>query len=193
MQLLELVHVRQLAQDSQKTLMTQMPAYIEQMMEQTIEEDPDLTPAERKEAAAQSAKAAKRAMKRFEELYAKKVDVPKAAEDISAELYEKYYTADEVKDLIAFYNTPTGQKTITIMPKLMNDAMQLQMQRVGPVVQSIMAQVTKEETKNLEQDLAQPAKKVAPTKKAAVKKRRRSRQMLSWPAATSHSPQCQSN
>jgi uncharacterized protein len=37
-------------------------------------------------------------------------------------LYAKYYTQQDVKDLIAFYKTPVGQKMIKIMPALSKEA-----------------------------------------------------------------------
>ena len=37
-------------------------------------------------------------------------------------IYDKYYTAEDIKGLIAFYQTPTGQKMITVLPKIMADS-----------------------------------------------------------------------
>lgn len=34
-------------------------------------------------------------------------------------LYAEAFTADELRDINAFYATPTGQKTITVLPELM--------------------------------------------------------------------------
>lgn len=39
-------------------------------------------------------------------------------------IYDKYLSTDDVKGLIAFYKTPLGQKMITVMPAMMNEAMQ---------------------------------------------------------------------
>jgi hypothetical protein len=43
--------------------------------------------------------------------------------DLTAGLLAKYYTADELKELAAFYRTPLGQKSIRVMPEVMRDAM----------------------------------------------------------------------
>lgn len=43
--------------------------------------------------------------------------------DMMVPIYSKYYTHEEVKDLIKFYNTPVGQKTIQVMPALMQESM----------------------------------------------------------------------
>jgi len=39
-------------------------------------------------------------------------------------LYDEYYTHEDIKHLIAFYQTRTGQKTIKILPVLTQKAMQ---------------------------------------------------------------------
>jgi hypothetical protein len=38
--------------------------------------------------------------------------------DIAVPSYDKYYTHKEVQELIQFYGTPLGQKTISVLPKL---------------------------------------------------------------------------
>jgi uncharacterized protein len=50
-------------------------------------------------------------------------------------LYHKYFTGAEVKEMIRFYATPLGQKTIRIMPALLQDSFslgQLWAQRLQP-------------------------------------------------------------
>lgn len=42
---------------------------------------------------------------------------------IAPELYDKYFTNDEIKGLIAFYESPLGQKTIQILPALSAESM----------------------------------------------------------------------
>ena len=38
-------------------------------------------------------------------------------------IYHKYFTASEVKEMIRFYSTELGQKTIKVMPALMQEGM----------------------------------------------------------------------
>ena len=45
-------------------------------------------------------------------------------------LYASNFTASELKDLNDFYKTPTGQKTIQVLPQLMQQGAQLGMNRV---------------------------------------------------------------
>jgi hypothetical protein len=47
-----------------------------------------------------------------------------------ADLYVKTYTVQELRDIIAFYETPTGKKVVEKMPTLLQQAMVVSMGRV---------------------------------------------------------------
>lgn len=57
------------------------------------------------------------------------VDVMKEAPTI----YARHFTAPELRELIAFYKTPLGQKTLKTMPQIMNDSVQLIMPRMPEI------------------------------------------------------------
>jgi len=42
--------------------------------------------------------------------------------DLVVPIYDKYYTRDEIQDLTRFYQSPIGQKTIKVLPKLSAEA-----------------------------------------------------------------------
>ncbi|MDL1969584.1 MAG: DUF2059 domain-containing protein [Candidatus Desulfofervidaceae bacterium] len=53
-------------------------------------------------------------------------------------IYHKYLTLEDIRELIAFYKTPVGQKIITIMPQLTQGSIlagQLWEQSLEPVIQ----------------------------------------------------------
>jgi hypothetical protein len=56
-------------------------------------------------------------------------------------IYAKYFTESEIADLIAFYSTPTGQKSIDVMGDLMRDGMQLGVERIAPKFDEVMTRV----------------------------------------------------
>ena len=37
-------------------------------------------------------------------------------------IYDKYYTHDEIKKLIEFYQTPVGKKTVAVLPSIMQES-----------------------------------------------------------------------
>lgn len=64
-----------------------------------------------------------------------------------AALYADAFTADELKDLIAFHQTPTGQKSIDIMPRLMREGANIGAVRVQENIgelQRMMAEAAEE-------------------------------------------------
>ncbi len=40
-------------------------------------------------------------------------------------LYDKYYSQEDIKGLLAFYETPLGQKTLEVTPHLMQESMEM--------------------------------------------------------------------
>jgi hypothetical protein len=53
-------------------------------------------------------------------------------------LYQRSFTEDELKALIAFYKTPVGKKAITIMPKLQMQGSQIAMAKVQSHMNELM-------------------------------------------------------
>jgi uncharacterized protein len=53
----------------------------------------------------------------FEKFHSKRD--PQQIVDLAVPVYEKYYSDDEIKQLIHLYETPLGQKMLTSMPKLL--------------------------------------------------------------------------
>jgi hypothetical protein len=61
-------------------------------------------------------------------------------------IYARYFTAAELRDMAAFYKTPTGQKALHTMPKVMADsfgAMMPRMEAFQREVQTVIASVLK--------------------------------------------------
>jgi uncharacterized protein len=56
----------------------------------------------------------------FFEKFRSKADLQKLI-DLAVPLYDKYLSEEEIKGLIQFYSTPLGQKTLSVLPKLMGE------------------------------------------------------------------------
>lgn len=53
-------------------------------------------------------------------------------------VYHKHYTGKEIKELLRFYSTDLGRKTIQVMPALMNDSMRVGQkwgESLGPAIE----------------------------------------------------------
>lgn len=46
---------------------------------------------------------------------------PRQLLDLAVPVYDKYYSHEEIRGLIEFYETPLGQKTISVLPRLMGE------------------------------------------------------------------------
>lgn len=86
-----------------------------------------------------------------EEVNAVLVENTPAFVAMAVRVYDKYYTAADVKALIAFYSTPIGRKVIAVTPSLSQESMQIGMQwgqSLGPEIdRRIRARFRKEGVK----------------------------------------------
>jgi hypothetical protein len=57
----------------------------------------------------------------FEKIHSKAIV---GIQQITIPAYDKYFTDEEIREMIAFYQTPIGKKAVTVMPQLMNDVLQ---------------------------------------------------------------------
>ena len=64
-------------------------------------------------------------------------------------IYDKHFTEAELKDLVAFYSTPTGKKTIAVMPAIFADSMKASQEKLLPPLLKIVNEVLEEERKAL--------------------------------------------
>ena len=130
----------------------QMPDIVWQgLLNQTElqELDPEAKDALRKKLIAES----ERMNKRTRELFSAGIDMARVIEDVSVDLYDKYFTEDEVKDLIVFYKSHTGKKTTEVLPKMFAESMTNTMDAVKPKVLEIVAQLVNEETARVKKEL----------------------------------------
>jgi hypothetical protein len=80
-----------------------------------------------------------------------------ALEDKLAELYAESFTAEELKDLIAFYQTPTGKKSISVMPELMMKGMAVGQQIVQEHMPELQQKIIERMNENSHSDPSQIA------------------------------------
>jgi len=111
--------------------------------------DAEAREALRKELLAES----ERLNRRVRELFSAGIDMARVVEDVSVDLYDKYFTEDEIKDLIAFYKSHTGKKTTEVLPKMFAESMTNTMDAVKPKVLAIVAQLVNEETERVKKEL----------------------------------------
>ena len=88
-------------------------------------------------------------MKAFRERVKQRIDFAKFTEDTTLALYDKYFTEVEIKDLIVFYKTATGKKSLKIMPQLLQDSIRVSSEKLTPIVSELIKELIDEEAKRL--------------------------------------------
>lgn len=65
-------------------------------------------------------------------------------------LYDKFFTVDELKDLINFYKTPTGKKVIDTMPLLYKESAELAQKNLLPDLLKLLDALLQEDLEELQ-------------------------------------------
>jgi len=110
----------------------------------------DLTPQEREKMTRELTEGNTRFTKRFREL-TEKLDWSQLLEQLMMPIIDKYYTEDDLKNMIAFYKTPTGKKVLEVMPQMMTDILFKSDEIIRPKFEAIAKQILDEEKKRLQQ------------------------------------------
>lgn len=104
-------------------------------------------------------------VQRYRELLPSRVNIGEITEEISTNLYAKYYTEQELQDLIDFYQTSTGRKAIATLPQLTKEALEQSNEILLPEITQLLQEIIQEEfgPKSLNPN---PDKKMTPTPKS---------------------------
>lgn len=78
---------------------------------------------------------------------------PRLSAEQKAKIYNKYFTPEEMRSMSNFYNSPTGRKLTTVMPRLTREVMQVRQswtqKAAGDVTNRIQKRFKKEGIKTL--------------------------------------------
>lgn len=148
-ELLEVTEAKKMAENFTDIFLVQMernyPMMISQMMSEVgISEVKEQAQLQQEIIASQL-----RFTKRFRELYPQRVNLEEVVEQIYYPLYSKYFTEDEIRDLLVFYKSPTGKKTIRVMPQLMQESMEKSSQLLNPKIIELVNEILQEEKERL--------------------------------------------
>ena len=94
----------------------------------------------------------RRVSERIRELLPQRINYAEVAEQLFYPLYDKFFTADELKQIVAFYRSPAGQKTIDVVPQLLQESMQRSSEILLPKLTPIINQALEEEKQRLLKD-----------------------------------------
>ncbi len=83
-----------------------------------VAQEKDLTDAQKQELTKSINEANERIDKAVKSFLSDQQAMTKLAEEVIFQIYDKNFTESELKELIAFYQTPTGQKAAAFLPTL---------------------------------------------------------------------------
>ena len=155
-ELLELTSSQKTIDAMFKAQADQVDKELPQLVWQAVSGMPELkslTPAQREEVRLKVLSSPLGPGKRMYELIQAKIDFHKLIEDISLPLHDKYFTESELRDLVAFYKSPTGKRVIEVMPNLLTATMNQTAEAILPRMIAITTQIQKEETERMEKEI----------------------------------------
>jgi len=103
---------------------------------------------------------------------ADRFDFVRLTEEVSIPLYAKYFSESELRDLIAFYKSPTGKRTIETMPNLYAESMAMANERLEPVLKEVIDEISTEETTKFQEKVTTLVKPKAATQKGKGRRRK---------------------
>lgn len=121
------------------------PTIVEEFMSGT----PDLSAYEKELLRKEMESGYKNFSQKFRERLPVEIDYRQYVEDSIYPLYNQFFTEKELADLVAFYKTETGQKTITVMPQLFAESLKLSQQFLLPKIMDLADRIIREEMDKL--------------------------------------------
>lgn len=82
---------------------------------------------------------------KFRKRLSEQIDYGKYIQEAVYPLYDKFYNEQELKDLISFYKTATGQKMIKSLPAILAESTKMATEKFVPKVLPIVQELLKEE------------------------------------------------
>ena len=157
----QLVTQENKADDFAKAMSAQFSVLNEELIKISLAERKEIVPAEKVVLEKKLVEASQKYQKQFVDKLIEKVDYNRMVEEISITVYDKYYSLAEINDLIAFYKTPTGQKTLKVMQPMFLESMRLTQERITPKIMAVMDELKGEQQKLIAQiiDELSPRKK----------------------------------
>lgn len=89
-----------------------------------------------------------RVMPKFVKEVQQSISFKELVDQIYYPMYDRHFSEPELKDILAFYDSPTGKRTIQVMPQLVQESMQKTNQIMLPKLLEIMQRLMAEEEKS---------------------------------------------
>lgn len=173
-ELLEVTQSRKIATDIYRDMMEQQREITREVIRQSMEMKPEFTALseqEQEKLRKEMLEDSDRTNQRVEELMQERIDYPALIEEISYQLYDKYYTEAELEDLVSFYRSAAGKKAIEVGPKLFAESMELARLAIQPKMRDVITILSKEESDRITREIETLKTEMEATKPPPAKRR----------------------
>ena len=122
-------------------------------LESLMAKDSTLSEAQKKAAIEKSRTSFVRISQKMRKRIKEEINFDAYLKDSIYTIYDKHFTEAELKDLVAFYTSPTGKKTMEVMPLIVADSLRVSQEKLVPPLMKIVTEVMDEEMKSLISDV----------------------------------------
>ena len=126
---------------------------IQEILSSIVEQDKEITEAQKPELREAVAEATARVDKIARDFLADKSQIIGLSEAVIYQIYDKAFTESELKELIAFYRTPTGQKAARFLPGLSSQVQKDFGEVISRKLQNLIQPKIQTETQQLKQKI----------------------------------------
>lgn len=146
---LELTGGEKTFQQVSQVMLSQMEQQLTALLASDLTGTAQLSPQERQQVADTLSLEMNRISQKYSQLFLERLDYQKIIEQVYYPLYDKYFTNEDLRRLIAFYRSPAGQKSIEVMPQLLQESVQRTTQIIAPTVVGIIQEIITEELQRI--------------------------------------------
>jgi hypothetical protein len=126
---------------------------VQDILSSVIEQDKELTDTQKIELRKSVTEAAARIDKTARDFLNDKSQITELSEEVIYRIYDKAFTESELKELIAFYQTPTGQKAARFLPSLSSEVQKAFGQVIQLKLNDLLQPKIQMETEQLKQKI----------------------------------------
>jgi hypothetical protein len=118
-----------------------------------VDERTDLSAADKKQLVDSLLTNDNAAAKKYRERLMAKIDYRAMMDEMLLVVYDKFFTLEELKDLLVFYKSPTGQKMVRLMPDIAAESMKVTQTKLLPKLMDAMKEIEQEDRREIEQKI----------------------------------------
>lgn len=128
-----------------QAMFAQMESMYPSIIDSLVDKQTELTAAQKAQVKKELIEKDRNFNSRFNEKFIKMINFEDYMNQVFYPLYDKFFTTAELKDLAAFYKTPTGQKFITATPQITGESMKLAQEYLLPRIDGLMKELMDED------------------------------------------------